>query len=88
MDILKEFYNLVSTAREMCAGSNVKELKEVCRAIRQAILYGYTYYMRDDYLKRLSEAVTKLEEAKEYKDRLEPDRILCDILNEIDKKGE
>lgn len=81
---LKEFYSAVSRAREMCAGSNIKSFNEVRKALREAIEFGNAHNIRYEYCALCTQALTLMEQAKEYKDRLEPDTILCNVLNSID----
>lgn len=78
---------MVSRAREMCAGSNVQSVSKVRKAVEEAILFGANNGILRDYLVLLAHVDTLLSELREYKDRLEPDTILCDILNEINKRG-
>jgi hypothetical protein len=87
MSELREFYNKVSRAREMCAGSNVQRIGNVKACVCFAVRYGNTHGINREYLTKLTEVMSLLNEAREYKDRLKPDTILCDILNAINNKG-
>jgi len=85
LSALKEFYGLVSRARESCAGSSVKALDTVKVYVREAIEYGYTHNASRHHMAKLSEALTLLENAKTFLDRVKADEILCGILNEINR---
>jgi len=80
-----ELRRLISKAREACAGSNVKSFRDVNILIGKA--YGFAYQVRCyEIAKQLLEISNLVSQAKNYGDRLEPDRRLCDILNGIDKE--
>jgi len=87
MSDLRIFYAMVQHTREMCAGDNIQCYDKVRKALREAIEFGNKREIDVVYLRLCTEALTKLESAKEFKDRLEPDHILCDILNSINKSG-
>jgi hypothetical protein len=82
----KELYRLISDAREACAGCCVKELPEVMNLVNEVLKYlqDKLFAAKEIEQWELLNVVKKLlQNVKEYGDRLEPDQILCDILNEM-----
>ena len=80
---LRELRMAVSAARESCAGSNVKELPEVRVIVNNACKTAKR--LRYDLIAdRLGAIWVMLADAKNYGDRLVPDNLMCDLLNEID----
>lgn len=88
-----ELYRLVSRAREACAGGNYKELPEVINLVQKTMdyinkKYGYSRETVEFTMWAALRVIKEiLEESKGYGDRLGPDQLLCDILNEM-LKGE
>ena len=80
---LRELRMAVSAARESCAGSSVKELPIVRTLVSNAckIAKKFRYNLIGH---RLYVIWLLLVNAKDYGDRLVPDNLMCDILNEID----
>lgn len=87
-----ELYWKISKAREACAGCNIQSFAIVRRLIEEAIEYlSSKPTLCPDIttirLLQLEEALSLIEKAKEYGDRLKPDAILCEILNEMLVEG-
>jgi hypothetical protein len=90
--ILGEVYSKLKSARETVAGGNVQDLNSTILKVREAI-----YFMAEKlahlgfedlgvvlgWNNKIILAKGLLERAKTYGDRLVPDRILCDVLNEM-----
>jgi len=76
-----ELYHKISIAREACAGSNIKSKTELQRLIRQTMEYAVNIGAPRQVTLLLTQAVNRIETLVTFSDRLEPDTILCDILN-------
>jgi hypothetical protein len=74
-------YAKISKARESCAGGDVQDIAKVVDYVRDALNYATQVEAPETTLDNLRTALGQLNTAKEYKDRLKPDQILCDILN-------
>lgn len=83
-NILKEFRYKVSLARESCAGSNVREISDVIRLVKEALIF-YTKFKLFNIPAKLASILDRLYNVRSYDDRIEIDCDLCKILNEIDK---
>jgi hypothetical protein len=74
-------------ARESCAGSCILPIKDVIKLVDNAMVYIANTYgggNAEYSLVYALEAIKRdLEQAKEYGDRLKPDNILCEILNQM-----
>jgi hypothetical protein len=83
----KELYRLVSLAREACAGSKVQDIPIVLRLVEIAEDYITNHYPRSSlefsFRAILKTVYKNLEDSTDYGDRLGPDQMLCDILNEM-----
>lgn len=75
-----ELYRLIGKAREACAGCDVAEVVELHELLNEAADYSIRESRTDIYLK-LIEVRSFILGIKEYKDRLKPDQLLCDIMN-------
>jgi len=90
--VLADVYSKLKSAREMVAGGNYQEFPIVIDKVKEALGFMSEEFAKCefsecctvlDWTNRILYAKILLEEAKEYGDRLEPDRILCDVLNEM-----
>jgi len=86
----EKLFELVKEAREACAGSRVKEFKEVIRLIRKAESYCLMMFSKNvtNYDVKLYQARILMQVAKQYSDRLKPDDILCQLCNNLKRKIE
>ena len=82
----KKLYRLISKARESCAGSSVKDIQEVIELNKAALQYAVFIGADRSIQDSLSRVDGLLREAKDYGDRLEPDNILCSVLNQMLKE--
>lgn len=89
---LRTFYTLLSRAREATAGCCVMEIPEVVSRLADAKSFLLDWLSRDEMARlawgrSFETEIIKVEKllwaVKVYGDRLEPDRILCDVLNRI-----
>ena len=89
---LRTFYYLLSKAREATAGACVMEIPDVVSKLMNAKSFLFNWLGRDKLARGLwgrsfETEIVKVEKllwkVKDYGDRLEPDRILCDVLNKI-----
>lgn len=85
LDKLREIRQSVSKARESCAGSNIKDLNDL-KDYTVDSWYTARRFGMFDIGSKLSEIFTILLDVKEYNDRLKPDNLFCDILNDLDEK--
>lgn len=96
---LRNVYNDLKAAREKVAGDNIQEPEIILAALKPAItglinlhkkLCGVHDYRNIGwvhvFISKVTMAKGLIENIKEYRDRLEPDRILCDVLNEMLKE--
>ena len=74
--------SLVSRAREACTGIYRKDCELIISWLKDA--RDMDMNIEGKYTNRISDAIMLLKESKGYGDRLKPDQILCDIINEID----
>jgi len=84
-ETMVKFRGLVSDAREACAGSDQLSLGELLDKVHYARRFASRHKELEDYEGILNIVFLKLRYATEHEDRLEPDNILCDIINEIDR---
>ncbi len=74
-------YELISDAREACAGSSVKDDPlQVVEMIREAIAWAEANE-EDAIAKKLKNARDIMLAAKTYGDRFAADDLFCDLLN-------
>jgi len=90
--VLADVYSKLKSARETVAGGNYQEFPIAIDRVKEALGFMSEEFAKFDlkyygtvlsWVNRTILAKGLLERAKEYGDRLEPDRILCDILNEM-----
>jgi len=82
---LLQLRRLLSIDREACAGSNVKPILRVRSMVGSTLIWAHCHNIPMEFIREITKARNLLIEAKDYGDRLEPDRILCDLLNRLDK---
>lgn len=74
-------YASIWRVREMCAGSRIQPLETVIKKTENTLDYARTHNAPEVIIGKLNKVLNLLRTAKHYKDRLEPDQILCAILN-------
>lgn len=82
----QELYNLISKCREAVAGCRVQGVLEINKLLNDAIEYSLSLHDIDTYT-RLIYIRPFMMCIQEYEDRLKPDQMLCDILNESDNEA-
>ena len=81
-----KLYVLISRAREACAGCSVEDKEKLRQLTKTALQYAVFIGAEKSIQDRLIKAYELIVKIEEYGDRLEPDNILCDILNEMSKQ--
>lgn len=92
--VLADVYSKLKSARETVAGCDYQDLPVTIEKVKEALNSMTTAFSEARFnakdcgtllgwVNRTILAKGILERAKEYGDRLEPDRILCDVLNEM-----
>jgi hypothetical protein len=101
--MLREIYSILQSARESVAGCQVQDLPVSIERVvnarmfmsnilehfgedKTASFHGYATFL--GWKHKVAAAERLLKQAKNYGDRLGPDRMLCDVLNEMLKELE
>jgi len=80
---MNKLYYYINRAREATAGSNIQDKETLLKYAKEALQYAVFTGADITIQNKLIQVYELIINIKEYGDRLKPDNILCDILNEM-----